>query len=202
MGLFTPGVGDKGFVISFYAAPKEQFGAFAKGYRQAADLLARDLLDQTHIRDYQAYPLVFLYRHSFELGLKNIIYKAMKLAMFRDVRQIDYKLHNCHNLTHLSNRVVEIMKILFSQDNIPLAHVLVQVQETALALSEIDPESFSFRYPIDKSGKYSTKKGLVLGVSAMARHMSLLLDKLETIDFGLNVELDDAQKLREVLQGI
>ena len=62
------------FVISFTHDPKGDFGAFAKGYTLAANRLAASLLEGPRFPDYEAYPVVFLYRHALELSLKHIIY--------------------------------------------------------------------------------------------------------------------------------
>jgi hypothetical protein len=67
------------FVISFTNAPRYDFGNFAVGYKFVANLIAEKLMESEFgFPDYQAYPVVFLYRHAFELHLKNILYKGAK----------------------------------------------------------------------------------------------------------------------------
>ncbi len=58
------------FVISFTQTPQQDFGVFAKGYTRAAFVLAEHLLEKPRFSDYEAYPVVFLYRQAFELYLK------------------------------------------------------------------------------------------------------------------------------------
>ena len=70
------------FVISFTSDPKGDFGAFAKGYMLAANRLVRLLLEAPRFSDYEAYPVMFLYRHALELSLKHIIYGGAELAVF------------------------------------------------------------------------------------------------------------------------
>jgi len=62
------------FVISFTTNPRQDFGVFAKGYFQAASALTEHLLAKQRFSDYEAYPVVFLYRQSFELYLKGLLY--------------------------------------------------------------------------------------------------------------------------------
>lgn len=56
--------GPGSFIISFANNPREDFGAFAKGCTLAAIQLARILLEAPGFADYEACPMVFLYRHA------------------------------------------------------------------------------------------------------------------------------------------
>jgi hypothetical protein len=69
------------FVISFTQTPEQDFGAFAKGYTRAASNLAEQLLEKPRFADYEAYPVVFLYRHAFELSLKGLYFKAGLISL-------------------------------------------------------------------------------------------------------------------------
>ena len=51
----------------FTPNPQGDFGVFAKGYTLAANRLASLLLEAPRFSDYEAYPVVFLYRHALEL---------------------------------------------------------------------------------------------------------------------------------------
>ena len=68
------------FVISFTRDPKGDFAVFARAYAHAADRLAAQLLEALRFSDHEAYPVIFLYRHAFELSLKHIIYASALLA--------------------------------------------------------------------------------------------------------------------------
>ena len=201
MSFYLPVQGDRGFTIAFYPNPRDEFGAFANGYRCAADLLARSLLARPGYRDYEAYPIVFLYRHSLELSLKNIIYKGAKLVSFRDLSSVDSELHNRHRLPNLAQVASAVLNVLFPSDG-KLHEVMDSARATARDLDEIDPLSQSFRYPIDREGNYGTKAPLSLGIVAISRHMSGLLEELDTINFGLNIEIDQAEAVFEILQSL
>lgn len=201
MSFYLPGKGDRGFTIAFYPCPRDEFGAFANGYRYAADRLAHSLLARRGYRDYEAYPIVFLYRHGFELSLKNIIYKGAKLIAFKDLPSIDSSLHNLHKLPQLAEKASAILRVLFP-DDVELHAVMDTALTTASQFDEIDPLSQSFRYPIDKNGNYTTKAPLSLGIIAVSKHMSELLEQLDTINFGLNMEIDQAEDVFEILESI
>ena len=77
------------FVISFTQNPKQDFGVFAKGYTRAASVLAEHILEKPRFADYEAYPLVFLYRQAFELYLKGFYFKAALIFFFKDSQGVD-----------------------------------------------------------------------------------------------------------------
>lgn len=51
----------------------DQFGIYALGYREAAELLGQRCLNSRAEADSLVYPLVFLWRHYVELRLKELL---------------------------------------------------------------------------------------------------------------------------------
>ncbi|MEM8544117.1 MAG: hypothetical protein AAGF66_09020, partial [Cyanobacteria bacterium P01_H01_bin.119] len=72
------------------------------------------------------------------------------------------------------------------------------VVSTAQEFSEIDPDSYSYRYSISTKGGCSTRKGQSVNLSPFSDHMETILENLGTINFGLNLETDIAQEIDEV----
>lgn len=181
------------FVISWSGDPRNDFGAFAKGYIAAAEFLAAQLLEARRFSDYQAYPVVFLYRHALELSLKHVIYRCAELGALREIDSIRDALHNHHKLAGLVDAASASLAMLFPGDQM-LCALIPKCKQTCFELSEIDPDSFAFRYPMDKKGQYATKAHLTLNLSAFATHMSSLLEDLDTVRFGLGGEIDIAEE--------
>ena len=187
------------FVISFTTEAKGDFRAFAKGYTRAANRLATSLLEAQRFPDYEAYPVVFLYRHALELSLKHIIYGGVELAAFRRVGEINEQLKNNHDLVNLSQTAGKVLALLFPNDE-----MLGRLKETVAALckdwSEIDPGSYAYRYPIDTKGRPSTKKHQVVNLRALSSRMARALEDLDTVHFGLEMETYQAQELYEIME--
>jgi len=76
------------------------------------------------------------------------------------------------------------------------------VTETCREFSEIDPRSESYRYPTDRKGQRSSKKHQVVNLSSFAGRMSSVLKDLDTIRFGLNIEMDMAQEVYETIENL
>lgn len=189
------------FSISFTRTPKYDFGFFAEGYRFAANLVAKELIESARFSDYQAYPVVFLYRHALELQLKNIIYKIAKLLSFKHIENTDHNLSNSHDLCILSNQASGVLTKAFPADQ-DLHEVMKKVVCVARDFSEIDPISYSYRYPIDNKGRHSTKQNQIVNLQSLATHMDELLSILDVIDFGVNIETHVAQEVYELLENI
>ena len=187
------------FAISFTNDPMADFSAFAKGYTRAANRLARSLLEAPRFRDYEAYPVVFLYRHALELSLKHIIYGGVKLAWFQGTNEINEPLKNSHDLVLLSQTAGRVLSLLFPNDEM-LGHLNTMVAAICKEWSQLDPRSDAYRYPIDTKGRSSTKKDQVVNLRLLATRMAAVLEKLDTVHLGLSIETDRAQELYEILE--
>jgi hypothetical protein len=185
-------------VISFTSTPTYDFGVFAKGYHHAANSLAEKFLATSHHRDYEGYPIVFLYRHAFELNLKNIVCWAARLCAFRDIESMNAKLIHNHNLVELSKKSTMMLRGLFPTDK-KLAELMKKVEIIATEFHEIDSNSHSYRYPINKIGEYSTKHHQIVNISSIYTNMNKLLKDLEVVNFGLDLETSITEDAIDIL---
>lgn len=199
MAFYTATTAVSNFVISFSKHPRNDFGVFGKGYMHAASKLAEDLLSRPHFGDYDAYPVVFLYRHSLELYLKNVIYRSALLTAFKGLKNIDRGLILNHKLVPLSQKAAEILRRLFPGDE-DLELTVDRMLTLSLEFSDIDSDSYAYRYPINKQGMPSTKPHQRINLKALHQAMKELLEGLEIIDFGLDVETAKARDVWEILE--
>lgn len=179
------------FVTAFTPEPRDAFGVFAKGYVRAADRMAEILL-QRHFSDYEAYPVVYLYRHALELSLKHIIYSCSTLAAYQYRDDIEDALHNTHDLSKLATTANAVLSALYPEDEF-ISALCPRIRVTCNEFDEIDADSFAYRYPTDRKGRASTKQHQTINLRAFATHLSALLEDLDTIHFGVSAEIDMAQ---------
>ncbi len=114
---------------------------------------------------------------------------------------IDSRFYNNHRLSTLAEKVVEILRKLFPHDE-ELNKFLKQVMQVASEFSFVDPDSFAYRYPIDKQGNPSTKSNQVMNLEALYFTMKEVLEGLDTIDFGLDMEADMLEEIYESLESL
>jgi len=189
------------FVISFTKHPCFDFGVFARGYTQAANILAEHLLSQNHFSDYEAYPVVFLYRNAFELYLKHVIYQITVQSRFKGIGNVGSGLHITHRLDQLAKLVVKLARSAYP-NNSGLHSVLAKVQRFAEEFTQIDPGSDSYRYPINTRGGYSTDQKQRVNLQAFSLGMADLLNDLEVLSFGVEIKTDQAMEVYKLLQSI
>ena len=187
------------FVVGFTPDPKRDFGVFAKGYRLAADRLTAQLFAAPRFSDYEAYPVVFLYRHALELSLKHIIYASVDLAALKYLDDLDKGLQNTHDLRKLSQAATGLLTLLYPEDEF-LKQISSVLADTCADLGSLDARSDAYRYPIDARGLRSTDEHTTVNLHAFATRMSPLLEDLDTIHFGLGGERYIAEDAYRIVQ--
>lgn len=170
--------------------PKGAFTIFAAGYRSAAEHLAESLLQRPGFPGHEAYPVVFLYCHAYELSLKHAIYKAAEFAGYTGVSEVEDRLHNTHNLQKLSDALTRSLELLFPQDAF-LQELVRRITTTSGELAAL--VETSFRYPIDRDGQ-PAESNRSINLRAFGQHMSSLLEDIDTLNFGLDAQTYVAQE--------
>lgn len=201
MAFYDEYLDHSAFAIGFAKTPHESFGVYARGYHHAAARLARFLLDRPRFPDYEAYPVVFLFRHSLELSMKNVIYSCARLARFRDVTGIELVWNNSHNLEALFSASERALSILFPRDE-SLRQFMSRVGTVCQDFSSLDTSSYAFRYPIDTKGSAPFPKAISMSLQSLLDRMTEVHGGFEAIDFGLDIETTLAKESREALTDV
>ncbi len=184
--------------ILFKDKPVEAFGVFAESYHLSAKKLAEDMLSR-RFSVYEPYPMIFLYRHSIELHLKNILFSSAILANYKDIDGLTDRIDKTHNLSFLLDKVRDILFRLFPE-NIWLKSFLDdKLTPIVKEYMDIDSGSFSFRYPTNSQGQCSTKPNICINVESMYKNLEPILEGLDAIDMGIEIETYQASEICEVL---
>lgn len=173
--------------------PKGAFSIFATGYRHAAERLTKSLLRRRHFADFEAYPVIFLYCHALELSLKHALYKAAEFAGYAGSSEIEDRLHNTHKLQLLTAALARSMDLLFPKD-VFLQSLMQRLTMTTRELAAIDETFCAFRYPVNTKGQPAAESDQPINLRAFAKHMSSLLEDIDTLNFGLDAETYVAQE--------
>lgn len=179
------------FVIHYTNLPERDFGAYARGYALAAKNLAQDFLSRASA-DYEAYPVVFLYRHALELYLKDLVIKGLHLASVRGDELLEAVTYD-HNLHRLFGASAKVLQSCFPNDE-GLSEFVERLERVANDMVLLDKSSFIFRYPVDKQDSRPVSGAIHGSVAAIAETMDPLLEEFDSIDTGLEVETDLAEE--------
>lgn len=185
-------------VSSFSVTPLYDFGVFSRGYHSSAKILAERLLSANGFGDHEGYPIVFLYRHAFELSMKDIIYRAKKLLSSKEGLDDGSHYYNTHNLETLEKELCEYLKKLFPNDN-DLLNLCEEIKTVSKEFHDIDLKSFSYRYPIDNQGEYSNNENQIINIESVYENMNKLLDTMNGVSLAISSEVDSLRNSKETL---
>jgi len=121
------------------------FEQLAGYYLESANALIDRTIDDRSKLDVYIYSAVFLYRHSVELSLKELIW----MSNFILGKGKTFPEH--HDLMEIWRSIKNNANSLLTSDDFPLNGKEVQYVETTLKeIIKYDPGSHAFRYPLDK----------------------------------------------------
>jgi hypothetical protein len=195
--LFVSRPGSGNVVLNFCDS-REEFHIFALAYHSAAQRLVTEMKGSTGYPDYDAYPILFLYRHALELYLKAIVLKGAALLRLLEDRTIDYsKFFTRHELTSLLPAIQIIWKLVgWDWDfRIDQVKTFEDFRDMVQDLEEIDPSSFSFRYPLDKRFQAVLPHHFCFSLFAFAEQMDPVLETLGGAVTGLEERWDYAAEI-------
>jgi len=151
---------------------------YAQGYKLAGEILYKYIEGNKVDQDFLVYPFIFLYRHFIELTLKDIIKTGNKYLKDREEFST---IHEIDKLWAEVKKIIIEIKLEVAQD------ILRGVDSYMSQLSRIDPSSFSFRYPKDKSGRKYLPGYRRIGLKNFYEKMKILSSFLEGVNQNIAV---------------
>lgn len=149
-GFRWPQQGDKPFVVAedqfenanIAGDGFTRFVLMMEGYKEAADLMIAASADDLPMRDVLVFPIIFNYRQFLELALK------YQIATFGPAVGIE-PVWNTHFLDRLWEQFLEMLERYGTEDPDEADPVVGKI---ILEFAKIDPDSCSYRYPVDRRG--------------------------------------------------
>jgi hypothetical protein len=122
----------------------KQWGSYASGYKEAADVLVLRFLEDPQGLDALTYPILFLYRHYLELRLKELIVDGQRLLH----QLIDFQ--DQHALVRLWHPCRKILSEIWPKEP---AVTWDSVEKLLKEFDQKDPDGMCFRYPVTTKRK-------------------------------------------------
>jgi hypothetical protein len=149
------------------------------GYKEGADLLVVKAQETGYLRDALVYPIIFNYRQFIELSLKYIIYAFGHTVGI----PANWK---SHDIAFLWSEFVKVQDA-YGADDVDQTNPIVA--KIIAQFAKIDPDSFAFRYPMDKDGKL-----IPLGIDELdLATLAKVMDGVEAYFSGCDGYLDHLQ---------
>ena len=138
-----------------YIGWNQNWWKYYQQYKQAVDRIVSLVESGTPI-DTISLPLLFLVRHSLELGLKANILKLEEVNS--KVGKINLKGTKYHSLELLNNKFEEHLNVILKEKKVSkttrneILDYLKKFEPLKNTLHNLDGSSANFRYPVDTSG--------------------------------------------------
>jgi hypothetical protein len=171
-------------VLNWNDVGLEDFLPYAMGYRQAAEILwqANERLRMGSFADFEIPPLIYLFRHSVELGIKNALLKSRAIARLNGQKpQYDNWVLQTHDLAGLWVELTNALSAIAAEDFLPSVAAMTSHTAVLDEFDRIDKGSYSFRYPTRKDGSLSlpqhfqfSLQNTVPAVNSLAAHLEAL----------------------------
>jgi hypothetical protein len=126
------------------------WGVIAEGYKRIADIAVEEIERSTIDLDFLVYPIAFNYRQCLELQLKQLWMDCKRLAG----ENPDVPLHHRIDVVWRECRpTLDDFEPQSKDDHDAVEAVIA-------GFAKIDPDSYAFRYPVDKKGRRALPREL------------------------------------------
>lgn len=149
-----------------------QFEELAEHYRDSADALVKCTTKNRSTLDVHVYAICFLYRHSFELLLKGLLWQSGYAL------NGDKSLWMNHGLRTLWGQVEKLGRKLLGTDFPLTPKEAAWVRQLFADIEEHDPESDAFRYPINTKKQRTHPTLTHVNVRALSEAVHEITDHL------------------------
>jgi hypothetical protein len=173
--VFLRRPGDDNTVFNWVSSDEKkhvEYRLMGKAYFNAAKVLVRKWSRSTALTDFDAYPIIFLYRHALELLIKSVVVAGRTRLAIRD-GGIEKALRG-HSLTKLWPIATSIFDRMGWAKNTSEGASLHKKGKMVQELDSVDPLSMSFRYPRDKGGSDLLPRHFTFNVPQSAKLINSL----------------------------
>lgn len=188
----------KDIILNLGQNPKDQLHRQAEAYHRAGKVLVGRYKTLDGHPDFEAYPIVFLYRHSIELFFKSILLLGTQLGRLLDEELIqtpESKLFSGHGLRcHLPTLKAIFAVVGWEEAWEKVGFAKDEFETIITELDKVDPQSFAFRYTLNKDGTSSLPPHFSFDLLHFATVLNEILDNLSGACLGLqeciNAQID------------
>ncbi len=164
------------------------WGWYATGYKYAGDVLVQHIIDTRNHRDTLVFPIVFNYRQYLEVRCKEIIILGKMLS--DEVPEFPHK-HNLRLLWDTCRPIIAACEPSASETD------LEAIDEAIAQFCVVDPESYSFRYPVNLKGDLSIPADLhVINLRQLRDGIDRLASFFDAVSMAFSAYLDSKAEIQ------
>ncbi len=182
-------------VLNWHNNPVGELKMQAEAYFKAGTKLLESFRGGNGLTDFDAYPIIFLYRHALELFVKDILLMGNKFARALGDPEIQTPFQEIvanHRVSHHTEKLRKIFAAVDWQDSdfrCDWSHFLK-------VIDQIDPDSMTFRYTVNKKGKAFLKSHFAFNMGEFSSAFKTVLGDFSSACFGLRCVVSDAYEMK------
>ena len=161
--------------------PQEHWESYVEGYRRAGDILVEHIKSVKGERETLVYPIVFSYRQYFELRLKGLIVSGQKALGKLPMKNLFQE----HNLMKLWRECRQIFEKIFKRESEEKPEFLNRMEACLEEFNNLDSNSQTFRYPLDREGKSKLPSIKCIGLSNLAEVVTRMAKFLDATVYAI-----------------
>ena len=158
-----------------------QLNLYVAGYKEAADIIVREVMEHHRNQDVLVFPVVFLYRHYIELQLKGIIAYLHKLL------DEPAEVPAGHRIDVLWGEARSLWK---RADLYPEDASFIRATDLITELARCDEKSTTFRYPFERDGSRPLAGISHINLRNTAERIAEVAEVLKGMSTAIDVSLD------------
>jgi hypothetical protein len=175
---------------AFLESGPSRWWMYAESYRFAAASLVAMFARTGHDQDFLALPVLFLYRHYVEIALKLIEHEASLLLGRPEPKP------KGHGIRDRWGRVQPLLEDIWPNPRYEGENR--NVRNLVAQLDIVDPDSDTFRYPVDPEGNSNLPQELQrLDLAHFATEMEAFAHWVGGVEGALSAEQDAANEMRQ-----
>ena len=178
-------------VFNSHNIPGQDLFPYARSFHEAAKILAGTLQpDANPITDFDACPVVFMYRRAIELHLKALVLGDG--SNFLPAKPDPLSICKTHSVPWLAQFVCQIVTASKGENEFKCEGIrnLADFKASIEDVNSVDPGSCAFRYPVNSEARSSVPSHPTFSVCEFARKMDALLELLNSAADALAAEWD------------
>lgn len=144
--------------LDYHCSVCDKDSIISQGFKEAADKIVDNLKTGKKLGhpDKFFFPVVYLYRHAFELCLKCIIRNGVDRGIITKSKQVEDILNKTHSLHILWNKARYVLEEHWPDGN---TETLTSVEKTISRFHKVDPSGQTVRYAKDRKGNPNLADG-------------------------------------------
>ena len=189
-------------ILNWHNTPEKEFTYMAEAFYDAAKEGIQKLKANRHfgiegipLEDFQAYPVIFLYRHALELSMKALLRVGADMLTLKGLTPANQQtLRETHSLNWLREEVERVFAAYGWTWNCGNDHfrTVNDLRSVIAEFDGVDPGSYAFRYPITTKGLPSLEDSFKFSVFRFAEVLDSVMPTLIGAISGAYYEYQNA----------